>query len=79
MKKSGFRKPSYEEYRAKQALKASKPRKTLKKAKTSSTKALKVKLWELCKQIIRKRYGNTCYTCGKSGLSGSSWQIGHLS
>ena len=33
MKKSGFRKPSYEEYRAKQALKASKPRKTLKKAK----------------------------------------------
>ena len=35
MKKSGFRKPSYEEYRAKQALKASKPRKPLKKAKTS--------------------------------------------
>lgn len=78
MKKSGFKKPSYEEYRAKQALNASKPRKPLKKAKTSSTKALKVKLWELCKQIIRKRYGNTCYTCGKSGLSGSSWQTGHF-
>lgn len=36
MKKSGFRRPSYEEYRAKQALKASKPKKTLKKAKSGS-------------------------------------------
>lgn len=35
MKRGTFKKPSYEEYRAKQALKASKPRKTLKKAKTS--------------------------------------------
>lgn len=39
---------------------------------------LQRKIWELCKQIIRKRYGNTCYTCGKTGLSGSNWHTGHL-
>lgn len=41
------------------------------------TKA-KDKLWELCKQIIRKKYGNTCYTCGTTGLAGSNWQTGHF-
>lgn len=35
-------------------------------------------LWELCKQIIRKRYGNVCYTCGRTGLEGSNWHIGHM-
>lgn len=39
---------------------------------------LKKKLWELCKQIIRKQYGNICFTCGKKGLEGSSWQTGHF-
>lgn len=47
------------------------------KSKTPEAK-LKAKLWELCKQIIRVRYGNTCYTCKKSGLVGSSWQTGHF-
>ena len=39
---------------------------------------LQRKLWELCKQIVRKKYGNTCYTCGRIGLSGSNWQTGHM-
>lgn len=39
---------------------------------------LKAQLWELCKQITRKRYGNDCFTCGKTGLAGSSWQTGHF-
>lgn len=39
---------------------------------------LKKQLWELCKQITRKRYGNTCYTSGKTGLEGSNWQTGHF-
>lgn len=47
------------------------------KSKTPFAK-LQQKLWELCKQIIRLRYGNTCYTCGKTGLVGSSWQTGHF-
>lgn len=33
------------------------------KAKPTITK-LKKKLWELCKQITRKRHGMNCYTCG---------------
>lgn len=36
------------------------------------------KLWELCKQIMRKKYGNTCYTCGQNALLGSNWQTGHM-
>lgn len=36
------------------------------------------KIWEYCKQITRKTYGNTCYTCGQRGLTGSNWHTGHL-
>jgi hypothetical protein len=36
------------------------------------------KLWNLCKQITRKKYGNTCYTCSTPGLQGSNWHTGHL-
>lgn len=47
------------------------------KPKTPEAK-LKARLWQLCKEIIRKRYGNSCYTCDKRGLTGSSWQTGHF-
>jgi len=36
------------------------------------------KLWQLCKEITRKKYGNTCYTCYQAGLVGSNWHTGHL-
>lgn len=36
------------------------------------------KVWELCKQIVRKQFGNECYTCGAKGLAGSNWHTGHL-
>ncbi len=36
------------------------------------------KIWEHCKRIIRKRYGNSCYTCEAKNLSGSNWHTGHL-
>ena len=39
---------------------------------------LKKKLWELCKQIVRKRDGPVCFICGKRGLEGSGWHTGHL-
>lgn len=51
----------------------SKPRKA-----PSVLRSLRNKLWELCKAITRKRYGNTCYTCGKTPLVGSGWQTGHF-
>lgn len=49
-----------------------------KKAKAKTPATLKKRLWELCKQIIRITYGPTCYTCGKKGLEGASWQTGHF-
>lgn len=39
---------------------------------------LKRKLWELCKQIIRKRDGNVCVICKKANLEGSGWHTGHF-
>jgi hypothetical protein len=39
---------------------------------------IRKKLWVECKRIIRAKYGNTCYTCGKSGLVGSQWHTGHF-
>jgi hypothetical protein len=49
-----------------------------KRKKKSDLQKLKEKLWELCKQITRATYGNTCYTCGKAGLEGSNWHTGHF-
>lgn len=53
-------------------------RTTLKRKSKTPEAKLKEKLWELCKQIIRKLYGNTCYTCGKTELEGSNWHTGHF-
>lgn len=50
----------------------------LKKKSKDSISLLQRKIWELCKQIIRKKYGNTCFTCGRNGLDGSNWHTGHL-
>lgn len=47
-------------------------------ARKKSVKQLKVKLWTLCKLLIRRRHGNTCYTCGAANLSGSNWHTGHF-
>lgn len=66
-------KPSYRPVRLQRPSRATKTR----KPKSDINKA-KEKLWQLCKQIIRKTYGNTCYTCNKMGLEGSSWQTGHF-
>jgi 5-methylcytosine-specific restriction endonuclease McrA len=49
-----------------------------KKKKQPTPKQLKTKLWELCKRACREQYGNTCYTCGKTGLEGSGWHTGHF-
>ena len=58
--------------------KAPKTRKGLKRHSKSPIAKIQELLWIECKRIIRGRYGNTCYTCGKTGLSGSSWQTGHF-
>jgi len=36
------------------------------------------KLWSLCKDIIRIKYGNSCYICGHTDLKGSNWHTAHL-
>lgn len=39
---------------------------------------LELKLWELCKQIIRLKYINTCFTCGAENLEGRALHTGHF-
>lgn len=39
---------------------------------------LKERLWKLCREIIRARWGNTCYTCFKRNLEGSNRHTGHF-
>lgn len=55
-----------------------KPRKKGFRSKKTDLRKAKDKLWELCRLIIKKRYGNTCYTCSAKGLQGSNYQIGHF-
>lgn len=68
MKRTGFKR------------KIGKPMKkgTLKKQSKMKISSLQRKIWELCKQIIRLKYPNKCYTCRRGGLNGSNWQTGHL-
>jgi NinG protein len=55
-----------------------KPTSSLKRAKKTPEAKLKAELWQLCKQIIRLKYGNTCYTCAAHPLVGSNWHTGHF-
>lgn len=52
---------------------------TKKKRKVRSPmQKLKDQLWEECKRITKRDHGDTCYSCGAYGLSGSNWQTGHF-
>jgi len=55
----------------------------VKKAKKPTSKQLRDKLWELCKQVIRKRYINpdgswNCYTCDRRIDDPANAQTAHL-
>jgi 5-methylcytosine-specific restriction endonuclease McrA len=86
MKRSGFRKQSYEEIQAKQATRRSKLTATgskgtgvtRKRKKESPLAKLKKQLWQLCREITIKRDGSDCYTCPSKALEGSNRQLGHF-
>ena len=50
----------------------------LKRKSKSPQRKLEDEIWKLCKAIVRKRDGNVCVICGKSGLEGSGWHTGHF-
>lgn len=56
-------------------------RKALKQAKKTkkemSVKGLEKKLKRLLYPMIKKRDGNTCISCQKTGLIGMNWHAGH--
>lgn len=53
-------------------------RSLLKKKSKQKISTIQNKLWQIIKQIVRKKYGNSCYTCYQNGLSGANWQTGHM-
>lgn len=50
----------------------------LKKQATDTVSKLKQHLWQLCRQIIIKRHGSDCYSCGARRLRGSNLHCGHF-
>ena len=50
----------------------------MKKESNQSISVIQKKIWEFCKKIIRGKYRNVCYTCGRAGLEGSNWHTGHM-
>lgn len=50
----------------------------MRKKSKQSISLIQRKIWEHCKRIIRAKYKNVCYTCGRAGLEGSNWHTGHL-
>lgn len=50
----------------------------LKRKSKSPKKKLEDKLWVLCKNIIRIKYPNVCYTCDQVNLQGANWHTGHM-
>lgn len=41
-------------------------------------KTLETRIWKMCRQHIRSKYPNTCFTCGKENLQGKDWTTGHF-
>lgn len=82
MKRSGFRKKSFSEYKPMKRtplrkVSVNKKSVKVKAPKLPATKLLEKKVWLLCKQLIRRDVEHTCYTCGSSNLSGVNLQTGH--
>ena len=46
--------------------------------KKKTISQIQKELWKLCTQIIKNKYGNVCYTCGKTNLEGVNWHTGHF-
>ena len=55
----------------------------LRKKSIQSISLIQNKIWDCCKQIVRKRYSkkngkNDCYTCTAIDIQGSNCHTGHL-
>jgi hypothetical protein len=50
----------------------------VKRKKVVPVSKLKKQLWQLCRQIIFKKYGDNCYTCPAVELTGSNRHLGHF-
>ena len=68
LKRSGFKN------KPKTALKRTK----LRKVSKAPLALIQRKIWAIIRLRIREKYGNTCYTCLRTGLEKSNWHTGHM-
>jgi hypothetical protein len=40
-------------------------------------KGIEKKLWDMCRELTFRKYGDTCYTCGQQNLEKQNRQCGH--
>lgn len=50
---------------------------TRKRRRKGEITKLKESLWILCRQIVKQRYGNSCYTCGRIVPDGKGMHTAH--
>lgn len=53
-------------------------RSPLRKVGKQPISKIQKKLWELCRALIKNKYGSTCFTCGKKRLLKSNRHTGHF-
>lgn len=56
------------------------PRRTARprRKRKSSVAALRRRLWDAVSRRIKETWGNTCFTCGATGLEGKNWHTAHF-
>lgn len=80
MKRTGFKKMSFEEAKLKLSKRSVRPkikRSKVKRPKLASISSLKKTLWKLVSDFIRERDAYKCKTCGRVGI-GSQIHAGHF-
>lgn len=55
-----------------------KKRTKLAKVRKDTVGKLKIRLWQLCREISINRHGSNCYTCPAINLVGSNRHLGHF-
>jgi hypothetical protein len=85
VKKSSFKRPTYQEALEKARIKTSRAKNAPRKKGLCKTGKQKISviqrsIWAECKRIIRARYPDICYTCGATNLmtKPANCQTGHL-
>lgn len=78
LKRTSFKKRATPMKRVGRSILARRKSKPLAKVRKDTVGKLKIKLWQLCRVLTIRKYGNDCYTCPSKVLVGSNLHCGHF-